>query len=181
MPDSRRSTRDRRRDDDRFQRRDRSKSKDRTSTRRNDRHTRSRSRSPGNDAPHGRVRERSPLKGPRSNPRDRDTKRDKPATRDIDKKTRDISITEGRGLSGPGVTPKVTDPPKAKAKDEGDVDEDPETKKMRAVMGFAGFKSTKNTKIPGNDIYCVRKETISEYRQYMNRTGGFNRPLSPGR
>lgn len=49
------------------------------------------------------------------------------------------------------------------------------------MMGFAVFKSTKNTKVPGNDVYMVRKEKKTEYRQYMNRVGGFNRPLSPSR
>jgi U4/U6.U5 tri-snRNP-associated protein 3 len=52
---------------------------------------------------------------------------------------------------------------------------------MRRAVGFTRFKSTKNTKVPGNDIYGVRKETTTQYRQYMNRTGGFNRPLSPGK
>ena len=50
---------------------------------------------------------------------------------------------------------------------------------MRKYMGFSRFRSTKNTKVPGNDIYGVRKEKKTQYRQYMNRTGGFNRPLSP--
>lgn len=50
---------------------------------------------------------------------------------------------------------------------------------MRKYMGFSRFRSTKNTKVPGNDIYGVRKEKKTEYRQYMNRSGGFNRPLSP--
>lgn len=52
---------------------------------------------------------------------------------------------------------------------------------MRKNMGFTRFKSTKNTKVPGNNIYGVRKEKKTEYRQYMNRIGGFNRPLSPTR
>ncbi|OKL62613.1 hypothetical protein UA08_01420 [Talaromyces atroroseus] len=52
---------------------------------------------------------------------------------------------------------------------------------MKRSMGFSRFRSTKNTKVPGNDIYGVRKEKKTEYRQYMNRVGGFNRPLSPGR
>lgn len=60
-------------------------------------------------------------------------------------------------------------------------EEDPELAMMRQMMGFAGFKSTKNTKVPGNDVYAVRKEKKAEYRQYMNRVGGFNRPLSPSR
>ena len=52
---------------------------------------------------------------------------------------------------------------------------------MRRAVGFTKFRSTKNTKVPGNNIYGVRKEKKTEYRQYMNRVGGFNRPLSPGR
>ncbi|MCJ1299636.1 hypothetical protein MMC08_002428, partial [Hypocenomyce scalaris] len=60
-------------------------------------------------------------------------------------------------------------------------DEDPELAMMRKMMGFAGFRSTKNTKVPGNNVYAVRKEKKTEYRQYMNRVGGFNRPLSPSR
>lgn len=60
-------------------------------------------------------------------------------------------------------------------------DEDSDEAAMRVVMGFGKFRSTKNTKVPGNDKnYAVRKEKKTEYRQYMNRTGGFNRPLSPG-
>lgn len=48
-------------------------------------------------------------------------------------------------------------------------------------MGFKGFRTTKEMKIPGNDRnHAVRKEKQTQYRQYMNRTGGFNRPLSPG-
>ena len=62
-----------------------------------------------------------------------------------------------------------------------DIDPDDPDAYMKAVMGFGGFKSTKNTKVPGNNWYGVRKEKKTEYRQYMNRVGGFNRPLSPGR
>lgn len=52
---------------------------------------------------------------------------------------------------------------------------------IRRSMGFSKFRSTKNTKVPGNNAYGVRKEKKTEYRQYMNRQGGFNRPLSPSR
>ena len=70
---------------------------------------------------------------------------------------------------------------KAKAKAAPEEDSDPEVAQMRALMGFAGFKTTKDTKVPGNNVYAVRKEKKTEYRQYMNRVGGFNRPLSPSR
>lgn len=71
--------------------------------------------------------------------------------------------------------------------DEDDVDdeelvvEDDGLSAMQAMMGFGGFGTTKNTHIPGNNAGMVRKEKKAEYRQYMNRVGGFNRPLSPTR
>lgn len=64
---------------------------------------------------------------------------------------------------------------------EVDEDSDPEMAEMRRAMGFTGFKSTKNTKVKGNNVSGLRKEKKTEYRQYMNRVGGFNRPLSPSR
>lgn len=79
---------------------------------------------------------------------------------------------------------------KAKAKKveedvEGDDDdiiiEDDSMAAMQAMMGFGGFGSTHQQKVAGNDVYAVRKEKKTEYRQYMNRVGGFNRPLSPTR
>lgn len=63
-----------------------------------------------------------------------------------------------------------------------DNDELDEEEKMARVMGFKKFKTTKDTKVPGNEFnYAVRKEKVTKYRQYMNRQGGFNRPLSPSR
>ncbi len=64
--------------------------------------------------------------------------------------------------------------------DTGKTSDEELQEQMQKMMGFATFKSTKNTKVPGNDkLYAVRKEKKTEYRQYMNRVGGFNRPLSP--
>lgn len=60
-------------------------------------------------------------------------------------------------------------------------DDSEEESRLKRIMGFGRFRSTKNTKVPGNDIYGVRKEKKTTYRQYMNRVGGFNRPLSPSR
>ncbi|KAI4620773.1 uncharacterized protein J4E87_007101 [Alternaria ethzedia] len=61
-------------------------------------------------------------------------------------------------------------------------DMDDEEWEMLKIMGFGGFKSTKNTKVPGNDKnFGVRKDKQLQARQYMNRQGGFNRPLSPSR
>ena len=72
--------------------------------------------------------------------------------------------------------------PSAQAKpQEMDLDSDPEIAAMQKMMGFTKFKTTKQTKVPGNDWYGVYKGKKTEYRQYMNRVGGFNRPLSPSR
>jgi U4/U6.U5 tri-snRNP-associated protein 3 len=71
--------------------------------------------------------------------------------------------------------------PKVNGDAKMDVDEDDEDAALRRMMGFTSFKTTQNKKVPGNQIYGVRKEKKTVYRQYMNRVGGFNRPLSPGR
>lgn len=62
------------------------------------------------------------------------------------------------------------------------IDDEDEEATMKRVMGFQMFRSTKNTKVPGNETnHGVWKKKAAEYRQYMNRVGGFNRPLSPSR
>ena len=48
---------------------------------------------------------------------------------------------------------------------------------MMKVMGFGNFDSTKNKKVKGNDVGDVHVLVKRKYRQYMNRKGGFNRPL----
>lgn len=65
--------------------------------------------------------------------------------------------------------------------DEVVIEEDEDMKAMQAMMGFGGFGTTHQRKVEGNNVGAVRKEKRTEYRQYMNRVGGFNRPLSPGK
>lgn len=56
-----------------------------------------------------------------------------------------------------------------------------EEEQMQALMGFGGFDSTKGKPVVDNvqgvATGGIRKENKREYRQYMNRRGGFNRPL----
>lgn len=52
---------------------------------------------------------------------------------------------------------------------------------MISLMGFGGFETTKGKHVKGTKGGNTRKETKSEYRTYMNRSKGFNRPLSPSR
>ncbi|OTA91756.1 hypothetical protein M434DRAFT_22222 [Hypoxylon sp. CO27-5] len=73
------------------------------------------------------------------------------------------------------------DPMDEDGEDDDIVVEDDGLSAMQAMMGFGGFGTTKGTHIPGNNAGAVRKEKKTEYRQYMNRVGGFNRPLSPTR
>ena len=52
---------------------------------------------------------------------------------------------------------------------------------MAKLMGFSGFGSTKETKVQDNYEGAakgtVQRKKERKYRQYMNRKGGFNRPL----
>lgn len=52
-----------------------------------------------------------------------------------------------------------------------------EDKMMHQIMGFQSFDTTKGKKVQGNDAFAVNKKVERKYRQYMNRKGGFNRPL----
>ena len=53
-----------------------------------------------------------------------------------------------------------------------------EQEMMAKLMGFSNFDTTKGKMVPGNQsigaVHVVKKR---RYRQYMNRKGGFNRPL----
>ncbi|KAJ5484919.1 hypothetical protein N7539_004907 [Penicillium diatomitis] len=89
------------------------------------------------------------------------------------------SRNDGRITNGPTDAGHGSDEMDVDFKE--DVDEDEMEAMMRKSMGFTKFRTTKNTKVPGNNIYGVHKEKQNEYRQYMNRPGGFNRPLSPSR
>ncbi|KAJ4179179.1 hypothetical protein NCS54_01171200 [Fusarium falciforme] len=77
---------------------------------------------------------------------------------------------------------KKSPPRRDDAPDGDEMDaEDDDMAAMQAMMGFGGFGTTKNKKVAGNNVGGVSKEKKTEYRQYMNRQGGFNRPLSPSR
>ena len=78
-------------------------------------------------------------------------------------------------------TARSEDGQASEPEDEPMEEEDDDFAAMQAMMGFGGFGTTKNKKVSGNNAGGVRKEKKTEYRQYMNRNGGFNRPLSPSR
>jgi U4/U6.U5 tri-snRNP-associated protein 3 len=141
--------------------------------------SRGRSRSPLNRLSPS-TRQRSPPKAPRLA---RSRERDRDRAKEREKGGKDHKLN-GMSRSTPpkGPKSKVNGNTKSKDADVMDgIEEADEETAMAKMMGFNNFRSTKNTKVPGNDKnYGVRKEKTSEYRQYMNRRGGFNRPLSPG-
>uniref|UniRef100_A0A1B6E9N7 U4/U6.U5 small nuclear ribonucleoprotein 27 kDa protein n=1 Tax=Clastoptera arizonana TaxID=38151 RepID=A0A1B6E9N7_9HEMI len=53
----------------------------------------------------------------------------------------------------------------------------PDEQEMMKQMGFCSFDTTKGKKVEGNDVGAVHVILKRKYRQYMNRKGGFNRPL----
>lgn len=63
--------------------------------------------------------------------------------------------------------------------DEDEEEEDDE--EMAALLGFSGFNTTKGKAVAENQsgaaVGAVSKHKARKYRQYMNRKGGFNRPL----
>lgn len=89
-----------------------------------------------------------------------------------------MDMDDDKPKKGRGKTKKQPEP---EEDDEELVIEDDGMATMQAMMGFGGFGTTHQKKVEGNNIGAVRKEKKSEYRQYMNRQGGFNRPLSPTR
>ncbi|KAI9813805.1 MAG: hypothetical protein M1827_003595 [Pycnora praestabilis] len=136
---------------------------------RSDRH-RTRSRSPRRND----TRTRSPARKP---PLDRPKDFIKPDPDRIESKTKPSQPRSKTSLS----TTTNGNAEKMQIDEIDDEGLDAEETAMKAIMGFGKFKTTKNTKVPGNDVSGVRKEKKTEYRQYMNRVGGFNRPLSPSR
>jgi len=48
---------------------------------------------------------------------------------------------------------------------------------MMSMMGVSGFGSTKGKHVAGNQEGSVNVKKMRTWRQYMNRRGGFNRPL----
>ena len=71
----------------------------------------------------------------------------------IERTTRD----EDANRKGPGKPTEATV----------DGEEDEVDAQMKAMLGFGGFGTTKEKKVAGNDVYSVRKEKKTEYRQYM--------------
>lgn len=134
----------------------------------------SRSRLPVASAVHARGRDE--IKG-----RHRDAERNETATRPT-KESKSPEIVQA-GHQNTDSTPTSTwasddDRGRSRERQATDVSQDPD---MISIMGFGGFGSTKGKHVAGAKGGSAKKKEVTEYRQYMNRSKGFNRPLSPGK
>ncbi|KAL7678149.1 hypothetical protein ACOME3_004377 [Neoechinorhynchus agilis] len=69
--------------------------------------------------------------------------------------------------------PKIFDPSEFEGKTKEEVD-------MLKTLGFSEFSTSKNKRTEGAcNAWGANVQTKRRYRQYMNRRGGFNRPLDP--
>ncbi|KAF7338408.1 SNRNP27 domain-containing protein [Mycena venus] len=116
----------------------------------------------------------------RSRPR-RDDERDTPRTRSPNaSREPEKPLPERdapRSDSGPSkrlnLDPDAPDDPN----EEGEEMEMDDEAGMMAMMGLNGFGTTKGKHIEGNQEGAVSVKKQRTWRQYMNRRGGFNRPL----
>ncbi|XP_071448057.1 U4/U6.U5 small nuclear ribonucleoprotein 27 kDa protein [Hetaerina americana] len=139
---------------------------------------RRRSKSRERDRRRRRSRERS-----RDRSRDRDRRR-----RSADRiesggrhrrswsRSRSRSTSRGRGSEGgKRSSSHLAERPAISAQDlEG---KSPEEQEMMKMMGFCAFDTTKGKKVNNTEVGTVHVILKRKYRQYMNRKGGFNRPL----
>jgi U4/U6.U5 tri-snRNP-associated protein 3 len=48
---------------------------------------------------------------------------------------------------------------------------------MQQMLGFSNFDTSKGKDHATSDEWMIKRRSKRKYRQYMNRRGGFNRPL----
>ncbi|KAL9270893.1 U4/U6.U5 small nuclear ribonucleoprotein 27 kDa protein-like protein [Drosera capensis] len=152
---------DRRRDKDDRDHRDRDRRGDhRDRTRRSPTPDRTRSRHTRSPLHHRSSTRRTPSRSP-SRPRRSDDKEGSKAA--VSEKPKKNGEKEEEGEKGGG---------------EGDKEVDADEVEMMKNLGIpTWFDSTKGKPVPGANVSGVRVVTKRQPRQYMNRRGGFNRPL----
>ncbi|KAK0210621.1 hypothetical protein DFS33DRAFT_1294394 [Desarmillaria ectypa] len=77
-------------------------------------------------------------------------------------------------------TPRSTRPnldPDAPDDVQNEAMDNPDEDAMIGMMGLGGFGSTKGKHVDGNQEGSANVKKTRTWRQYMNRRGGFNRPL----
>ncbi|CAN0415483.1 U4/U6.U5 small nuclear ribonucleoprotein 27 kDa protein [Lampetra fluviatilis] len=128
-------------------------------------------REPAKREPAKRERRRSPSRSSRSPYRRRSRSPRRP---------RSDSVSPTRHASEPILSsPPPMSQRKVKPKEvEVESDQTPDEMEMMATMGFSNFETSKGKHMAGSsNAHAVNISLKRKYRQYMNRKGGFNRPL----
>ncbi|XP_071948637.1 uncharacterized protein [Antedon mediterranea] len=120
-----------------------------------------------------RSRSRSPKHYRRSiSPRRRRSHSRSPRRQYNRSHSRSRSPTHSKGIKD------TSGPSGPKPKDKLDVPVTEEDNDMMKLMGFCNFDTTKGQHVPGsNNASASTIKVNRRNRQYMNRRGGFNRPL----
>lgn len=83
-----------------------------------------------------------------------------------------------KGLTGGGEEVKKKE---RRLNAEGEEEEEDEEELLEEMLGFTGFGTTKGQAVADNQSGAAAgaagRHKGRKYRQYMNRKGGFNRPL----
>jgi len=140
---------------------------------RSPRSRRHRSRSPGGSS----RRHRSPPRRDEKYSRreGRDGRGDEPPKPSYDAQA--LTLGGSMGVQKPTKKKKNKQPSQPTIMPTNPEDMTDEDKLMQQVMGFSQFDSTNGKEVKGNDTYAINRKVQRKYRQYMNRKGGFNRPL----
>lgn len=137
------------------------------------------SRATGRERRRSTERDKSRDRSRERRERDRDRERDL-RQRDFRRRSRSRSFDRDRGRDKSPL-PSSSSSRRLHAKPvvtEADLEgKSPEEQEMMKTMGFCGFDTTKGKKVEGNNVGEVHVILKRKYRQYMNRKGGFNRPL----
>lgn len=160
-----------RRDKDRDRDRERDKSeKDRHRSGAKSSGKRSRSRSPRNR----KEKRTSPTSSSRRERRDSSSSSSESSRSSI---TGHLTLGNVKPKSSQMITasgdkaPIILDPKELEGKSAEEIE-------MMKLMGFSGFDTTKGKHVDGScNAYAINIQQKRKYRQYMNRKGGFNRPL----
>ncbi|KDQ07923.1 hypothetical protein BOTBODRAFT_180272 [Botryobasidium botryosum FD-172 SS1] len=127
-----------------------------------------------------RSRERDDGRSNRDREQERPSERDRMRGQDSSSKKADERPTPPVRSAQPTPAASSTATPVPidldPAPEEGEDMSDSE-RQMQAMMGFGGFDTTKNKGVEGNQTGAANLIKQRTWRQYMNRRGGFNRPL----
>ncbi|KAL5635647.1 hypothetical protein ACGC1H_004452 [Rhizoctonia solani] len=101
--------------------------------------------------------------------------------KDKDSRQRKPGVDDSAARPHNSPPPEPDAPPPADPKTEGEIEEgedmEEDEMQMMTAMGFGGFDSTKGKPVNGNQQGAANVKKQRTWRQYMNRKGGFNRPL----